>query len=60
MTGNPRSSPWRNTPRAKRRRRPIEITLSDEARAALDALAPHGRRSELVERLVLEELARAG
>ena len=55
MTGNPKASPWYNTPRAKRRRRTLEITLSDEARAKLDRLARdeyEGNRSAAVEALV--------
>jgi hypothetical protein len=40
--------------RAQRTRKKIELSLSPEARAALDELAPSGRRSELVDRLILD------
>lgn len=39
MPGNPKDSPWRSTPRSKRKRKPLAITLSDDARLRLDALA---------------------
>lgn len=54
MPGNPKDSPWYATPRADRKRRPVEVTLSDEAREILDELAKeHGSRSAAVEALVL-------
>lgn len=37
--GNPKGSPWRSTPRAARRRKPLSVTLSNEERAALEAYA---------------------
>lgn len=55
---NARSGPsGPSTPRAARTRRPVEITLSDEARAALDAESERtGRpRSQLVEALVVAD-----
>jgi hypothetical protein len=45
---------WSSTPREHRRRGEVSLTLSAEARAALDRLAAPGRRSEFVERLILE------
>jgi hypothetical protein len=53
MSGNPKGSPWRNTPRTARKRRPIEITLSDEARGRLDQLAEGSNRSRVIEWLLL-------
>lgn len=45
-----------NIPRSQRKRRKIELSLSDEAHARLEALAEAFgvSRSEVVERLVLE------
>lgn len=43
---------------ARGKRRGVELSLSHEAIAALDELAPAGRRSELVERLILDYRAR--
>jgi hypothetical protein len=53
--GNPVDSPWYSTPKDARNRKPIGITLSDEGRAALDALAEERgeSRSAIVESLVL-------
>ena len=53
VTGNPKGSPWRSTPRDKRHRKPITLTLSDEARERLDELAPDGTRSAFVEDLIM-------
>lgn len=55
MTGRP-DSKWYSTPRAKRRRKGVEIMLSDEAREALDTMAErYGlTRSGMVEQLVLD------
>lgn len=55
---NARSGPsGASTPRAARTRRPVEVTLSDEARAVLDAESERtGRpRSQLVEALVVAD-----
>ncbi len=38
---------------ARGKRRPIELSLSTKALAALAKMAPNGRRSELVEALIL-------
>jgi len=48
-----------STPRALRTRRPLEITLSEEARAVLDGAAERTEetRSALVESLILSHLA---
>lgn len=54
MGGNPKSSPWRNTPRDARKRKKLEISLSDEAREKLDRLAAGGHRSAVIERLILD------
>lgn len=55
MTSNPKSSPWYSTPKAKRRRKGLEVTLSDEARARLEALADAEgvSLSAMVEALIL-------
>jgi hypothetical protein len=57
MAGNPTASRWYSTPDAARRRRPIELTLSDEERRALDELAEAGgeSRSAVVGRLIARE-----
>lgn len=57
MTGNPKSSPWRSTPRSKRKRRGIQLTLSDEAVRALEELADGESKSAVVERLILSKRA---
>jgi len=55
MSGNPKSSPWYSTPRTKRRRKGIEIMLSDEAAARLERLAKQRgvSRSAVVEALLM-------
>lgn len=56
---NPPDSKWFATPRAARNRKPLSVTLSDEARAKLEALAEaHGfTLSAAVEALVLKAKA---
>ncbi len=56
MTGNPKASAWYSTPNAKRRRKGVEVTLSDEARAKLKRLARKRgtSMSGVVEALILE------
>ncbi len=55
MSGNPKKSPWYSTPKAKRVRKGIELTITDEAREKLDRLADrYGSRSAAVEKLILE------
>ena len=54
MSGNPKDSPWRSTPQRLRKRKSIVLTISDEARARLELLAPEGTRSAFVERLILD------
>lgn len=39
MPGNPKGSTWRSTPRAKRNRKELSVTLSDEERVELEAIA---------------------
>jgi hypothetical protein len=58
MAGNPTASRWYSTPDAARRRRPIELTLSDEERRALDELAGEESRSAIVGRLIMREHGR--
>lgn len=51
----PKTSPWESTPQGKRKRKKVQITLSDEARAKLDRLAKApGMRSAVVEGLIME------
>lgn len=60
MTGNPKASPWRSTPRAKRRRKGTQLTLSPEALAALEYLREGASRSAYVDWVLckLEEIVR--
>ena len=62
MAGNPKSSEWYSTPKDKRKRKGIEVTLSDEARERLDALADQHNvsRSVMVEQLIVSAPLRAG
>lgn len=53
MGGNPKTSKWRSTAQADRKRKPIQVTLSDEARARLELLAPRGMVSAFVEGLIM-------
>jgi hypothetical protein len=54
MSSNPKTSPWYSTPKSKRHRKGIEVTISDEAREKLDRLAAqYGSRSAAVEALIL-------
>lgn len=59
--GNPVDSPWYSTPTEARNRKPLTITLSNDGRSALEALAEERgeSRSAIVEALVLRE-ARKG
>jgi len=54
MTSNPKTSRWRSTPQALRCRKAVTFTLSDEARARLEELAPDGTRSAYVEGLIMD------
>lgn len=56
MGGNPKESEWRSTPREKRRRKPLTLTLSPAALVMLDALIERWKcsRSQAVERLIRE------
>lgn len=56
MSSNPKDSPWYSTPRNARKRRGVEVTLSDEARAKLDKLVKKSKtsRSAVVEALIME------
>ena len=45
MAGNPKGSGWRSTPRELRKRKPINVTLSDESLVILDELAAEEERS---------------
>lgn len=52
MPGNPKDSAWRSTPREKRKRKPIEITLPDASLELLAELsaASGEHRSRVIER----------
>jgi hypothetical protein len=56
MTGNPKDSEWYVTLQEKRKRKLVSLTLSDEARAKLEALAEgrKAKKSEVVEDLILK------
>ena len=53
MTSNPTDSEWYSTPRDKRKRKGVEVTLSPEARKRLDALAKGTTMSSVVEALIM-------
>jgi hypothetical protein len=57
VSGNPRDSKWFSTPRKKRRRPGIQVTLSAPALKRLAALAKEWKttRSKVLERLLLSE-----
>ncbi len=55
VTGNPKASAWYSTPNAKRRRKGVELTLSDEAREKLKRLA---KKRGVSMSAVVEELIR--
>ncbi len=57
MTGNPKTSKWYAVPRAERKKKKLEITLSDEARAKLEAMAARRKisRSMVIQLLILGE-----
>ena len=61
MTGNPVDSPWYATPRALRKRKPLTITLSDEAHERLDRMAKARAvpRSQVLEDLLMAASIRA-
>ena len=56
MGGNPKDSEWRSTPREKRHRGELSVTISKEAREKLEraVTATGAARSAIVERLLLE------
>ncbi len=54
MASNPTESEWYSTPRAKRTRKGVEVTLSPEARKKLDALAKGSSMSAVVEALIMK------
>lgn len=56
--GNPDDSPWRNTPVAKRHRKPYTAHLPEEVIAAADEHAERhygGNRSRMIEALLRRE-----
>ena len=54
MTSNPTDSEWYSTPRDKRKRKGVELTLSPEARKRLDSLAKGTTMSAVVEALIMK------
>lgn len=56
-----RNDEWYSTPKAKRKRKPLEITLSERARVALETLAwsAEATLSATVEVLIITAAARA-
>ena len=61
MPSNPKESKWYSTPKAARQRKPIGITLSDEARDRLDRMAKARKlsRSEIIEEMIMTTHIRA-
>lgn len=55
--GNPVDSEWYSTPRGKRKRRGVELTISPEARKKLDKLAKGSTMSAVVEELIMKAKA---
>jgi hypothetical protein len=55
MAGNPKDSQWYSTPREKRARKGIEVTLPDEALNRLERMAKARKvsRSQVVEALIM-------
>lgn len=56
-----RTGVWASTPKAKRKRKPLEITLSERARVALETLAWNAEAtlSATIEVLIITAAARA-
>ena len=61
MPGNPKDSEWFSTPKERRKRKGIEITISDDALERLTKLADDRKvsRSVLVEALIMATPLRA-
>jgi hypothetical protein len=55
MPSNPKESKWYSTPKEDRSRKPIGVTLSDEARDRLDRMAKARKlsRSQVIEDLIM-------
>jgi hypothetical protein len=62
MPGNPKDSEWYSTPRGKRVRKGIEVTLSDEARDRLERMAKARKvsRAAVIEALIMATPIRDG
>jgi DNA-binding TFAR19-related protein (PDSD5 family) len=56
MPGNPKKSEWYSTPVAARKRKPMQVTLSDEAQERLEKIvkARKSTKSAVVESLILD------
>ncbi len=54
MASNAIDSEWYSTPRGKRKRKGVEVTLSPEARKRLDVLARGTTMSAVVEALIMK------
>ncbi len=56
---SPKSSPWYSTSQSDRKKKKVQITLSEEARAKLERLVKAkggpGMRSKVVEDLIMEK-----
>jgi hypothetical protein len=61
MAGNPKDSEWYSTPRTVRKRKGIEVTLSDAAQERLERMAKARKvsRSVVVEDLIMGAPMRA-
>ena len=55
MPGNPKDSTWYSTPKEARKRKPIGVTLSDEAHERLEKMAAARKlsRSQVIEDLIM-------
>jgi len=60
MPSNPKESKWYATPKEARNRKPIGITLSDEARDRLDRMAKARKqsRSAVIEEMIMSTYIR--
>ena len=54
MSEGPKDNKWYVTPNAARKRKKIQVTLSDEAREKLERLSKGGFQSHVVECLILD------
>lgn len=60
MPSNPKTSPWRSTPRARRKSPQVAVTMKRYVHEAMERICASTLelRSQLIARLILEEAAR--